>query len=313
MIHVLYENADWLPPLEAALQNRKLPYTLHFVDGGELDLSTPPAPGIYLNRMSPSSHTRGHQGGVRFIGEYLRHLEAHGRRVVNGSAAFDLELSKVRQDLALRRFDIRSPRTLAVVGRERLKQAARLMELPFITKDNQGGKGLGVQLFRDLEAFDAYIDGPDYIPGPDGVTLLQQYIEPAGQHITRIEIVRGELVYAMNSSTAGGFELCPADACQVDDAYCPVGESGTFEVNADITTEDPLVQAYVRLMQAYGLDLAGIEFVTDAEGVRYTYDINGTTNYNSSVEEQAGVKGFEVLAEWLERLLAQENEAAAAK
>ena len=306
MIHVLYENADWLAPLQAALDERELPYTLHFVDGGDLDLSTPPAPGVYINRMSPSSHTRGHQDGVRFVAEYLRHLEAHGRRVINGSAAFDLELSKVRQDLALRRFGIRSPRTLAVVGRERLKQAARRMELPFITKDNQGGKGLGVQLFRDLEAFDAYIDSPDYVPGPDGVTLLQQYIEPAGQHITRIEIVRGQLVYAMNSSTAGGFELCPADACQVDDAFCPVGDSGTFQLNTDIDAEDPLVQAYITLMEAFGLDLAGIEFVTDAEGVRYTYDINGTTNYNGSVEEQAGVRGFQVLADFLAEELAQD-------
>ena len=67
--------------------------------------------------------------------------------------------------------------------------------------------------------------------------------------------------------------------------------------------EDPLVQAYGRLMRDNGLDLAGIEFVTDAQGRRFTYDINGTTNYNSAVEAQAGLLGFDRVAALLERLL----------
>ena len=41
--------------------------------------------------------------------EYLEHLESHGRRVLNGSRAFKLELSKIRQDRALRSFGIRTP------------------------------------------------------------------------------------------------------------------------------------------------------------------------------------------------------------
>ncbi|MEM9454639.1 MAG: hypothetical protein AAGF11_10705 [Myxococcota bacterium] len=45
----------------------------------------PPEPGVYVNRMSPSSHTRGHQGGVQFMREYLAYLEVHDRRVINGS------------------------------------------------------------------------------------------------------------------------------------------------------------------------------------------------------------------------------------
>lgn len=302
-LHVLYENAAWLAPLEDALKAQGVPYVLHFVDGGTLDLGSTPPPGVYLNRMSPSSHTRGHQGGVQVVRDLLVWLEAHGRTVINGSRAFELELSKVRQDLALRRVGLRTPRTLSVVGRSGLKAAARTLDVPFITKHNQGGKGLGVKLFRDLDAFDAYVDGPDFIEDPGGVTLLQQYITPASGHITRVELVDGKFVYAMHSSTEDGFELCPAPECSADDAFCPIGDSGRFTLARDFSPDDPLVGQYIALMRAHGIRVAGIEFVEDANGDRYTYDINGTTNFNPDVEQEAGVRGMAFVAALAARLL----------
>ena len=91
-IHILYENDIWLPPLLSALRQRGLAVQLHFVDGGNFDLGGSPPEGIWINRMSPSSHTRGHQAGVQYAGELLAWLESHGRRVINGSKAFSLEL-----------------------------------------------------------------------------------------------------------------------------------------------------------------------------------------------------------------------------
>ena len=109
-VHILFENDAWLPPLTDALTRRGIAYEAHFLEGGVLDLTAEPAPGVYLNRMSPSSHTRGHQGGVRLVQEWLEVLEAHGRPVINGSRAFALEISKIRQDVALRAAGIRTPR-----------------------------------------------------------------------------------------------------------------------------------------------------------------------------------------------------------
>ncbi len=303
-LRVLYENPAWLPPLEAALERERVPYELHFTDGGVFDLSSPPPSGVFLNRMSPSSHTRGHQGGVRFLGEYLGYLEAHSRRVLNGSRAFALEVSKIRQDQALRAFRIRTPRTVAVVGRDGLEEAAREMELPFITKHNQGGKGLGVQLFRDLQAFDEYVNGPDFVDGPDDVTLLQQYVEPAEPFITRVEIVGGVFQYAIRSSTEEGFELCPAIECAPEDQHCPASGTGTFSLNEDVTADDPLVCRYIELTKALKIDIAGIEFVEDRQGTRYTYDINGTTNYNQEVEARHGLDGMGAIARLAARLMA---------
>ena len=312
-VHVLYENEAWLPPLREALDRAGLPVVEHFVAGGTIDLAAIPPEGVVINRMSPSSHTRGHQGGVTFVKEYLAVLESHGRRVINGSRAFAIEVSKIRQDALLQAHGILTPRTIAVVADD-LKAAARSMEGPFITKHNQGGKGLGVRLFRDLASFDAYVDSDEFEDGIDGVTLLQQYIEPPEPFITRVEIVDGVFQYAIRSATTGGFELCPADACALDaDALCPADSAETFALRPDITADDPLVQAYIRLMRAEGLDVAGIEFVEDAEGRRYTYDINGTTNYNGGVEEAHGLSGMDAIAALCARELAAQVRAPAAK
>lgn len=296
-LHVLYENPAWLPPLESALRRRGIDYELHHTDGGSFDLSGEPPDGVYLNRMSPSSHTRGHQAGVRFAVEYLAHLEAHGRRVINGSRAFALELSKVRQDRALRAFGILTPRTVAVVGRDRLPGAARELGVPFVTKHNQGGKGLGVQLFESFQAFDAYVESEAFVESPDQVTLLQRYVRPKEPHITRVEIVDGEFQYAIRSSTEDGFQLCPAVECAEDAALqCPADGTGKFSLREDLSAGDPLVRRYAELMRALRIDVAGIEFVEDARGDRYTYDINGTTNYNADVEAEHGLDGMDAIA-----------------
>ncbi len=306
-VHVLFENEDWMPPLRTALDRAGIQHQEHYTEGGRIDLSEPPPKGVWVNRMSPSSHTRGHQDGVTLVKELLFQLEVSGSTVINGSRAFALEVSKVRQHAALEAFGIPTPRTIGVVGREGLKQAARNMDFPFITKHNQGGKGLGVQLFRDYAAFDAYVDGDTFQDSPDGITLLQQYIKPAGEHITRVEIVDGVFQYAIHSSTAQGFELCPADACAIDDQMCPVGESpaGLFSLASEITESDPIVGQYIAFMAAHGLRVAGIEFVTDADGKRWTYDINGTTNFNGDVEAEHGKDGMGAIAAMIGRELAK--------
>ena len=133
--------------------------------------------------------------------------------------------------------------------------------------------------------------------------LLQQYVEPAEPFITRVEIVGGEFQYAIRSSTEDGFELCPAVECGSEDALCPADGNGKFSLREDLTAEDPLIRRYVDLMGAMRIDIAGIEFVEDRDGIRYTYDINGTTNYNQEVEERHGLDGMDAIARLAVRTL----------
>lgn len=305
-VHVLYENPAWLPPLVAGLEAEGFPVRLVEMVDGSLDPDEPPPEGIWLNRMSPSSHTRGHGNSVELTRETLAWLESWGRRVVNGAAAFELEMSKLRQHLAVRRHGIEAPRTVLGVGSEGLVQLARSFDGPFITKHNRGGKGLGIELFRSADELADRLAAGSFDLGPDGKIVLQQYIEAPEPFITRVEIVGGRFLFAMRSATTAGFRLCPSDACQAPAAapdVCPAdGGASKFSL-ATLTADDPLVAAYVRLCQFEGIEVAGIEFIEDREGRRYTYDINGTTNYSGVLGARIGIDGMREVARYLRREL----------
>jgi hypothetical protein len=301
-VHVIYENPDWLPPLLEGLEAQGFEVHLYELDQGILDPSAVPPEGIWINRISPSSHTRGHHGSVELARELLHWLEAHGRRVINGSAAYELEMSKFRQDLALRRFGIQTPRTVLAIGRQAIVRAAQSFDGPFITKHNQGGKGLGIQLFSDAEQLARYLDQDGFDPGPGGKVILQQYIKAPEPFITRVEIIGDRFVYAMRSDTSQGFELCPSDACQLPSSapeVCPASGPTSKFSPSPVTAQDPLVKRYIALMRAEGIEIAGIEFIEDEHGNRFTYDITGTTNYSGVFADVVGIDGMHLFAEWI--------------
>ena len=312
-VYVLFENPDWLPPLIEGLEAEGFPVVPVEIDQGYVDPASTPPDGIWLNRISPSSHTRGHTGSVELTRELLFQLELHGRRVINGSAAFELEMSKLRQDLVLKKHGILTPRTVLAVGREALLTQAKTFDGPFITKHNQGGKGLGIQLFQSADQLASWLDSPFFDDGPGGKVILQQYIQSAEPFITRVEIVGDRFLYAMRSSTTDGFELCPSDACQVTKGpeVCPADGGSSKFSPSPITADDPLVRSYVRMLRAEGIEVAGIEFVEDAQGRRYTYDINGTTNYSGVLGRQIGIDGMRELARYLRRTVVPALERAA--
>jgi len=309
-IHVIHENSDWSAPLFAALDELHLPYEDWFLSQGSLDLASTPPPGVFYNRMSASSHTRGHRFSPEYTAAVLAWLEGHGRRVLNPSRALQLELSKVAQYAALASCGIRTPRTIAVVGKGQLVGAAREVGAPFITKHNRAGKGLGVRLFRSVDELDAYVASPSFEEPIDGITLIQQYIAAPEPFITRCEFVGQSFMYAVRVDTSEGFLLCPADECQDQDGtVCPATSAARFEIIDGV--DEALVASYERLLRANHIHIAGIEFIVDDQGQPYTYDINTNTNYNPRAEAKAGRSGMRAIATCLGDALRSEQAAAA--
>jgi hypothetical protein len=292
-IHVLHENAAWLPPLAQAFDQRRLPWTEWFLDAGTFDLAAPPPQGVFYNRMSASSHTRDHRFSAELTAAVLAWLTRWGRRVVNGPGALDLEISKARQYAALESHGITTPRTVLVAGRDRLVAAAQrhFPSQPVILKPNRGGKGLGVQLFQSSDSLAAYLDGPIYEAPVDGLQLLQEYVRAPRPFITRAEFVGGRFLYAVEVDTSEGFELCPADACAIGDASCPVGEAPRDKFTIIDGIPDTLRIRLERFLSASGVEVAGIEFIVDADGRTLVYDVNTNTNYNPDAEARAGRTG----------------------
>ena len=306
-VHVIHENDAWVEPLRAAFDEIGVPFTEWFVNDGSLALDTEPPQGVFYNRMSASSHTRDHRFAPELTAGILAWLEAHDRRVINNGRALQLEISKIAQYEALRRHGIRTPRTIAAVGNDALTAAARQFDGRFITKHNRAGKGLGVKLFDSVAALETHLQSGAFEPSVDGITLIQQYIAAPQPFITRVEFVGGRFLYAVRVDTSLGFELCPADVCQIGDAFCPVGESVPVAPAASAAPRfsiiegfsHPIIERYARFIADNGIGIAGIEFITDREGELWTYDVNTNTNYNSDAEKIAGKFGMRAIARYL--------------
>ena len=298
-VHIIHENDDWAAPLRAALGSIGASYRDWNLSQGCFALDEAPPPGVFFNRMSASAHSRDHRYAPEYAACVLAWLESHRRRVINPGRVLQLELSKVAQYTALNAHGIRTPATVAALGREQLIVAARRFKDPFICKHNRAGKGLGVRLLPDVQALQNYLPGPDYQPSVDGVLLLQEYIQAPEPIITRVEFVGRELLYAVRVDTSEGFELCPADVCSLDGDFCATGEQAKARFNIMTDFAHPLVERYRRFMEQWGIDVASFEFIVDHQGLDYTYDINTNTNYNSAAEQRAGVSGMMRMATYL--------------
>lgn len=305
-IYVIHENNEWTAHLEKRLIELGAPYELWHLDEGTVNLNEAPPEGIFYSRMSASSHTRGHRFAPELTAAVLTWLEFHGRTVFNGTEALTYEVSKVKQYTQLARHSIQTPKTVVAVGKSRIVEAAKSLNMfPFITKHNRAGKGLGVQLFYSIAALEEYLASERFEEPVDGITLVQQYIESPEQFITRAEFIGGKYMYSVRVDTSEGFELCPADACQIGDLFCPVGETPKKRMKFEIVDNafPELIAKFEQFLAASKIDVAGIEFIVDKDGQPYAYDVNTNTNYNADAENVHGTFGMLELAKFLHNAL----------
>ena len=304
-VYIIHENGEWVAPLRKQLEALDTPYEEWSLVQGTVPIDDAPPEGIFYNRMSASSYTRDHRFSPEYAAVVLSWLEAHGRTIVNDSQALALEINKAAQYQILRAGGIRTPRTVVAVGPEAILDASeKFGEDPLILKPNRGGKGDGVQLFEDRTQLQDYIKASTYEAPVDGISLVQEYIYAPDQSIIRAEFIGGKFFYAVRVDTSDGFELCPADVCQVP------GE--TAEPTFRILEDDgglgaDVIQAAEGVLADNGVKVAGIEFIRNEAGDLFAYDINTNTNYNPEAEAVAGKYGMAQLAGYLSGLLAAQT------
>ncbi len=308
-IYVIHENEDWLVSLRAAFEKLNVPYEEWFINDLLLDLNSTPPEGIFYNRMSASAHTRDHRYAPEMTANILAWLGRHGRKVVNGRKALQLELRKSEQYLALQQFNIPHPKTVISNHVESLSKAVdQLDTFPFILKPNRGGKGTGVQLFHTKESLLQSIENNQIGESLDGIWLVQEYIEPVNGRIVRAEFVGGKMIYAVSIDAQNGFELCPADSCNIEDAFCPANHeesSSKFVILDDYQNEH--INQYKAFLESNDIGIGALEYVEDASGTKWVYDVNTNTNYNSKAEQTSETKkeGMLEIAKYLEQELSK--------
>src|SRR5262249_10777853 len=234
-VAVLYEHPEWQKPLFAALERRGVRYAAVDLKHAAFAADDRPLAPLYFNHPTPSAYVRGDPRAVPYALAYMRALETRGVRVLNGSAAFALELSKTAQAALLRELDIPAPRSWTFNDVSALHERAAEIPFPVLLKPEQGGSGARIVLVdccAQLEALRAA--QPDYWL-PDTLLLLQESIasDPA-RGIGRMEFLGGELPYAMRVISHGRFNLCPSPVCNPED-----GGDGVCEVPVEQVAAPP--------------------------------------------------------------------------
>lgn len=315
MIGILDEHPEWSKRLMAELAQRRLAFekidlSNHTYDPRERARRY----AVVVNRTSPSSHRRGH-GNVLFYAEaLLDHYEGLGIPVINPVAAWRFEKSKALQVELFERLGVHYPRTIVVNHRDQILKSLDRLRFPLLLKPNIGGSGAGIVRFDAPGELEAAIERLDF--GPDGTALLQEFIEPVDGAIVRVEMLAGEYLYALRvvRSVERDFNLCPADLCRVPAA----GDPPAAELSACPTEAQPglsltrfdapaeAIETVRRLTRAASIDVGGIEYlVSAADGRRYFYDINATSNFVADAPAVLGFDPFPRFADYIVRVAAQ--------
>ena len=306
--YIIHENEEWLIPLRKALKKFDVQYEEWLLDDMTINIDQAPPNGIFFSRMSASNYTRNHLHSNQSSNIILTWLENHNRRVINGTNVLKIEFSKVLQQLLLKQSGFKTPKTIVAVGINKIKEAASNLNFyPMIIKPNQGGKGFGVKLINTINELDEMLEDNLINSSKDDTWLLQEKISTNEEFITRMEFIGGNFIYSLKVFSKNSFELCPADACEVDlDQFCPVDEINDINNSQPsfFIDDDPdknLAKQLTIFLKKHQIEVAGVEFIRNKDGVPIFYDINTNTNYNLNAEKQSKVNknGMEEIALFL--------------
>ena len=312
-IAIYYEHPDWFRPLFAELDRRGVPYeridaAAHVYDPAEREARY----SLVFNRTSPSAYLRGRPQTTFHTLDWLRHLERIGVPLVNGVSAYTMEISKAMQLDVLAELGLPYPRARVINSADVAVAAARGLRFPVLVKANVGGSGAGITRFDDEASLARAAAAGQLDLGIDSVALVQELAPMRDGHITRVEVLDGKFLYAINVYPAdGSFNLCPADVCQTADGQQLVRGACALDAPKNgmrvegYTPPAEIVEQVERIAERVGLDVGGIEYlVDDPDGRHYFYDINALSNFVADAPTVVGFDPFARLVDYLEARVA---------
>jgi glutathione synthase/RimK-type ligase-like ATP-grasp enzyme len=300
---VLFEHPEWQKPLFSALDRRGVRYGTFDLKHGAFDPDWLPDAPLYFNQASPSAYVRGNTRAVPLALSLIRSLELGGARVLNGSAAFSLELSKSTQAALMQRLGIAHPRTL--VFNDVDSALTRWDRWPALLKPEQGGSGARMYLLNSPNELRRLLRDRPELWLPDNLLTLQEYFElPPSQGIVRMEFLGGDLLYAMRVVAHGAFNLCPSEVCnpETGESRCDVPDvksSSPVEFHPYPEVPAAAVEAGKKLIAAGQLDVGGIEYLEASDGRLVFYDVNANSNLRAPIGQAFGFDPFERVVDYL--------------
>ncbi|MBI3456204.1 MAG: hypothetical protein HY002_10500 [Candidatus Rokubacteria bacterium] len=317
VVGILDEHPNWSNRLVAELTARgvafeKIDPSAH----GFLPAERAPRYSVVANRVSPSSHTRGHGSALFFAHAFLAYVEGLGIPVINPAAAYRVETAKAFQALLFERLGLRYPRTAVINDPGQVAKVIERFRFPVVLKPNIGGSGAGIVRFDTPESLEEAARARSLAFGPDGVALIQEFLEPIDGGIVRVEVLGGKYLYAIKiyRDLAEGFNLCPADICRTEEPGAPGGsgpqsldfcpaEAPRLALRVERHEPGPrVIEAVLALTREARIDVGGVEYLVNrGDGQVYFYDVNATSNF---VADAPALLGFDPTALFADYILA---------
>ncbi|HUE55275.1 MAG TPA: hypothetical protein VMO76_05545 [Candidatus Udaeobacter sp.] len=307
-IAIYYEHPDWFRPLFQQMDERGEPWLKIDARHHRYDVASPEREySLLFNRMSPSAWQRGLGHGIFYTLNYLAHLEAKGVRVVNGYRCFNHEISKALQLANLERLGLPYPKARVINHPSQALDAAEAIGYPVVLKPNIGGSGAGIERFNSPEELRRAVEENRLYFGIDSTALVQEAFTPRDGVITRVEVLGGKYLYAIQIHITGeSYNLCPADICQntrgeeLTRMACPVDAPKSGMKVEGYEPPRQVVEDVERIVELAGVEVGGIEYVVDDRtGRQLYYDVNALSNFVADPVRVIGFNPYARLADFL--------------
>jgi D-alanine-D-alanine ligase-like ATP-grasp enzyme len=185
--------------------------------------------------------------------------------------------------------------------------AAEAIGYPLIIKPNIGGSGAGIKRFSSPDELRAAVEQNSLSFGIDNTALVQEFFTARDGVITRVEVLGGEYLYAIRIHLTGDtFDLCPADICkntngeELTRLACPMDAPKSGLTVEAYEPPRQIIDDVERIMDVAGIEVGGIEYVTDDRTGRLLYyDVNALSNFVSDPERMIGFNPYSRLADYL--------------
>ena len=308
-IAIFHEHPDWFRPLFAELDRRGVSYVRLDAASHHYDPSERTVPySLVFNRASPSAYLRGHRQSTFYTLQWLRYLDRVGVGVVNGASAYEMDITKALQIEAFESLGLPYPVTRLANSAEAVLESARGLRYPILVKANVGGSGAGIERFENRSVLERAAGDGALDLGVDGVALVQEMAPLRAGHITRVEVLGGRYLYAINVFPAPDslFNLCPADVCQTTDGRALSRSACALDApktGLRVERADPpasIIEEVEQIARHVGLDVGGIEYlIDDRDGRHYFYDVNALSNFVADARRVVGFDPHERLVDYL--------------
>jgi glutathione synthase/RimK-type ligase-like ATP-grasp enzyme len=290
---IVHDHPHWFQPLFAALDRAGIDFLAVSTDGHGFDPigGRPPAPVIF-NRVAMSAAQRSRRHPVYYTMALLDHWAGQGALVLNGADAMAIDASRARQLALINRLGLAAPATRVVHDEAAVLAAARSIGFPLVVKADIGGQGAGIARFDDARQLAHAIAAGQLPLSANGVWLVQAFVQPRGGLVTRIELLGGRYLYALDVSAADdALALANADE-----------RSERLARRRRLRAEPPpgLISAAEMLAREAGMEACGIEYMIDDQcGTPRFHDISGLSLFVDNPQDVLGWDPYDQLVERL--------------